>query len=158
MNISDTIIAALLGALVALLAAWLAFIPSKSQAKTERLRLRLELFERRIKIFQEVNTLITHILSKANIDEERILKFNRETNESYFLFGKEIYNYLWELHCKAVNLKSLNLKLDEPNLTYGQERRETAEALGKLLEWFADQLAISFEKFGKHMSLNEFSD
>jgi hypothetical protein len=63
-----------------------------------------------------------HILREAKIDLPQILEFNLAVEESYFLFGAEMRDYLWQLHLKAVELRKLISQ--QSALLMGTERNE----------------------------------
>jgi hypothetical protein len=146
-----TVCATMLTAAVGLLG----YFVGRQQAKTERLRLRHELYDRRMKIFRATMELLVHVVRKSNINLPELLEFNAATNESYFLFGREIYDYLFELHCKAADLDSAHVQLHDSNPVLGEERGKVIKDKTELVKWFGKQFDIAREKFAQHMSLHE---
>lgn len=144
-----------IGTMVTVLIALLSYAAGRYQARTERLRLRHELYDRRMKLFRGVMTLLSHILREGKIDLPQIFEFNVATQESYFLFGKDIYEYMRTIHVRAVNLRGLSQKLETSNLPVGEERSRIAKEDSELLKWFDDQFDAAREKFARHLSLAE---
>jgi hypothetical protein len=143
------VFSALLTPLLAIVAGYVAY----QQYRTNRSKLKFELYEKRLATYHALMELLSAIVREADVKIEELMKFNRETNESYFLFGKDIYSYLWEIHLKAVDLHTMNQSLYHENLPIGEERSRIAKEKGELLKWFGNQFDTSRKKFAKHLSL-----
>ena len=124
---------------------------SYQQFQTNRAKLRLDLYERRFRIFDGVRELLSTVYRNDDVTLEDIRKFRVSTNEAVFLFGPEISTYLDELHKRAVDLRSLNDKLHESGLPIGKERTEAAEKKARVLEWLTTQFEESRKRFGKYL-------
>jgi len=144
-----------IGAMITVFVALLGYAAGRYQAKTERLRLRHELYDRRMKLFRGVMVLLSHVLQQGKVDLPQIFEFNAATQESYFLFGKDIYEYMRTLHVRAVDLRTVGQKLAQQSLPVGEERSRLADNESELLKWFGEQFDVAREKFSKHMSLAE---
>jgi len=152
---SNELFIGLLTCLVGLITGLLGYRVGKDQANIERQKLRHNLYDRRMVIVRATMDFIAGIVREGNTDWPKIVEFNRATQESYFLFGEEIHEYLREMHKKAVGLMSLNTKLHHTSLPIGKERTEAADELAKVSIWFGDQFDAARNKFAKHMSLAE---
>lgn len=148
---TNELLATLLTALVGLLG----YLVGRYQARTDRLKLRHDLYDRRMALVTATMEFIAGIVREGNTDFPKIVMFNRATQESYFLFGTEVHDYLHEMHKKAVDLMSLNKKLHHTALPIGEERSDAADEVCKLSVWFGDQFDVARRKFAKHMSLVE---
>ena len=123
------------------------------QWKTNRAKLRLDLFERRMAIFREVGELIAIASGPDNFSSDVFLKFRRNTFEANIVFGhdKAIPDFIEELDRHAANLLSTNAQLRKitfpvPATTahlltdmQTDQRREQ--------EWFRAQANVAFAKF-----------
>jgi len=138
---------ALLAALTAILALWIAY----QQFQTNRAKLRLDLYERRFRVFDGVSEFLATIYRDADVKIEDLRKFSVSTGEAAFLFGPDISSYLDELRKKAVSLRALNAKLHESGLPIGSERSQPAAENARVLEWLIAQFNESREWFAKYL-------
>lgn len=143
------IFAAALTPLIAVIAAYVAY----QQYRTNRLKLKFELYGKRLAVYHALMELLSTIVRDADVKLEELMKFNRETNESYFLFGKDIFTYLRQVYLKGVDLHTTNHSLHHEGLPVGEERSRLAAENAELLNWFGDQFDVSREEFSKHLSL-----
>jgi hypothetical protein len=125
------------------------------QYRLEQLKLKRELYEKRLAIFNSTVVLLAHIMRHANVDNATLFKFVADTNESYFLLGKDIHDYLWSLYVKGIELQSLREKLYESGLPVGEERTRVAREKAELLIWFGNQFDVARETFAKHLGLDK---
>ena len=132
--------------MIALFVAYIAW----QQHRTNKQKLKLDLFDRRFEVYEATKKYLAKIGAKDDVTRDDLVNFNIETNKSYFLFGNDIQEYLNELHSKGVILHSLNKKLRTDKLSQ-DEREEVIEKEGKNFEWLTDQLTKSKDVFGKYM-------
>lgn len=143
---------ALLTPLLAIITAYIAW----QQWRTNNLKVRHELYERRLAVYWSVMEFLGNIFREAKVTESELLTFLQKTRESYFLLGPELSKYLDEIYNRAVDLRASDTKLHHPasNLPAGQERSRVAEENAELLKWFGDQALIVRERFAKYMKLS----
>lgn len=129
------------------------------QYRLEKLKLRRELYERRLAIYSSTMQLLAHILQNGKAENQGLFKFIGETHQSYFLLGKEIHDYLQHLYKQGCQLNLLEVKLyDElgmPTSLAQPERVRIANEKGELCRWFSDQFEVARDKFAKHLRLDE---
>ena len=141
----------LLFPLIAILTAYIAY----QQHKTNKNRLRFELYDKRFEIYLSVKTLISQIVMEANISRDRALQFAIETREAEFLFDKEIFDYLNEIYKKALELHAIHIQHEL--LSSEDKRAELNDRIFKLVRWFDTQVEVVSEKFSKYLSLKDLS-
>jgi hypothetical protein len=129
-------------ALGGVVGACLTFIVGRDDSRTGRLKLRLQLHGRRMKVFRETMEFLTDVYANRKIDEPRWVRFRETTNESYFLLGKDIHQFLLQINEKAAKLE----------FTSDQKEKDA------LRKWVRDQCDMVFEIFAKHMSLVEWDN
>lgn len=134
-------LAAMLTPAIALLAAYIAW----QQYKTNKNQFRLNLFERRSKVFDSTGKLIAVVLRTSRVAQADLEEFLWETKESEFLFGSDISAYLHELYGKAVDVHALENAVDQPQQI---QRKDT-------LKWFSGQGEEIKKKFGKYLGFQE---
>ena len=136
--------------IVGVIVAYIAY----QQHKTNRNKLRLDLYDKRFSVYKGLNTLLFHVLRDANVSIEALAEFKSKTHEATFLFDGDIAQYLQDVRAKAVELRSQQQKLDNKNLPVGPDRSKLAEENSQVLQWFEDQLDISKQKFSKYLKFN----
>lgn len=103
------------------------------QYKGNQLKLKHELYERRMKVYKGLTDLLGFIGREADIQEEQIWMFRRETADSCFLFGEEIPQYLKTVYENAIDLRS--------------------QKNGDLQKWFYNQFEVAEKKFSSYLAL-----
>jgi len=96
------------------------------QHRTNRNNLRLNLYDRRYEVFDALMSLLAHIAQRVDVTDEQLYEFYRATNQSQFLFGKEISEYLEEISKNARNLQYLAKILEDQSLSE-KDRQKTVE-------------------------------
>ena len=139
--------AALLTPITAICLLWLAH--KDYQTKTEQFK--LNLYDRRYKIYKAVENLLRDILQKGKVDIESMNQFVADTNEREFLFDKAVPTYIDVLRNRAIHLQYLRHMLDNSNLPVGDKRTKLAYEQCDLLIWFNDQFDISKNMFKKYL-------
>ncbi len=125
------------------------------QHKTDRNKVRCDLYERRLQLFQTVMTSIAHLVQKGEADEAVLREFNRAGNESTFLFNRSVAQYLETMYSKAVDLQATNTILADRNITDGEERSQTARKHGELVKWFSHQFKGLKDRLRPQMGFEE---
>src|SRR5689334_23253843 len=112
--------------LLALYIAW-------QQWRTNRLKVRHDLYERRLSLYLAVMEFLVAANANRATDAERHV-FLQKTRESYFLFGPKTSDYLKCLYEKAVDLDCTNSLLHDPlsKPQSDQERSKLANAKAEL--------------------------
>ncbi len=118
------------------------------QYKTNRNKFRLGLYDRKLKVFEGLTTLLEHIERQNTVLGEQLQQYRRATIEAIFLFDDEdISNYLQEVKRKVHKLQSVNRRID--NNLPAERQTEIIEEQIELLDWFNLQLPESVNKFKK---------
>ena len=128
---------ALLTPVIAVLGAYIAW----RQWKTAQNRLKLDLFERRVGVYDAAKAFIASIVQSGKATDESTYKFLRATKEAKWLFNDQIAEYLdetmWE---KAVDLQTLASELE--GIPGGQERSENIRKQREIKQWFNSQFKV----------------
>lgn len=120
------------------------------QWKTNQQKLNLDLYERRLKIYEELIKILSIILRDADVSLEDLLKFRTSVSEADFLFGEDIPSYIDEIYKRGVNLRRYNkeCRSDTP------ERKEYNDKKHKELLWFIKQFEPAKEKFKMYLHIS----
>jgi hypothetical protein len=141
------ILSAMLTPTVALLGLGIAW----GQWRTNRNKLKLDLFDRRHAVYEASVQLINSILGSGKANSEDIFVFTSKTRSAGFLVGAGVMNYLDEaLRARAVDLETLQAEL--PDLV-GLERVENVKKQSELKKWFAGQYAVLESQFEDALTL-----
>lgn len=146
------IVVKLTPAFVALVVGLFASYVAWLQYKTNRDRLRLDLFSRRLEAFQKLEEFLTSVLREGCVRDEALAILSEARYKSRFLFGTEIEAYLDELWRNAIDARTLHSRLYGPNaLPVGTERTAVCEQESTLSKWFLDQMRIAHERYATYM-------
>lgn len=148
-------LSAALTPVIAIVAVYVAY----QQWRTNKTRLTLELYDRRLAVFKAVKALYGEMATLGKATYAMVLKFRSDTAEAEFLFGNEIEKHLDDLYKKGIRLAALHEQMypsgGAPGLPVGPERSKIAAEHGDLLLWFLqDAQAESHKRFGKYLKLN----
>ncbi|MBW8015036.1 MAG: hypothetical protein FVQ82_02545 [Planctomycetes bacterium] len=134
-----------IGVLIAFFVAYVAW----RQYKTDRDKLRLDLYDKRYEIYRALKFLLGYILQNGYVRHEQIMEFLKGRREDDFLFDKGIVAYLQDIQAKANELMNAEVVLE--NNPSDAERPAKEKEVIKLRKWFYEQHEIAIDKFGKYL-------
>jgi|SRR5882724_6380195 len=136
---------------ISILVALIAVIVAREQSKTNRLKLKFDLYEKRLTYFKALTELLV-AAGTGNVASEELIKFGHKIHDSNFLFGKDISNYLKENFDNAADLNSIHEQFKEASLLNEEEKIRLVKKRTELEKWFYRQFEISKRKFSKYLS------
>lgn len=143
-------LSALLTPVIALVTTYIAI----QQYRTNQLKFRLELFEKRYAIYQAVKDFIRVAMREGNFAEEiYFIELNDKTHDAFFLYDEPVDEYVDELRSKGAKLRYLHDRLSAQNLPIGEERSELSAEAAELRIWFGKQLLQSKQIFKKNLRI-----
>lgn len=148
---NSDILSGMLVPLIAIITVYIAY----QQYKTNRNRLRFELYDKRFKIYLSVKILISQIVREANISQDDTRQFAIETREAEFLFDKETFNYLNEIYKKSLKLYTIHIQLQ--SLSSEGKQAELNNQILQIVQWFNIQVDVVSERFSKYLSLKDLT-
>ena len=123
-----------------------------NQYKTNRDKLRLDLFDKRLEAYEKLQEYFGHIFRKAKGGDEARMILIAARYKSLFLFDDDISDHINDVWNKFCELEKIDLKLfGENSLPVGQERSELAERKRELLEWNYVQQKESPKRYSKYL-------
>ena len=139
--------------LIAIITAWIAF----QQMRIQRYRVKYDLFERRLKIYETVRlTVKDSIKHYGNLTDTVLTDFYESCRYSKFLFNNKIQRYISDIQSKIQDLEVLNQKLDDKNgLPIGDDRNKASEDKRKIIMWLTNEISNLEEQFSKFMIINK---
>jgi hypothetical protein len=155
MNLKD-LVDILSAALTLVIAGVVAYI-AVQQYRVNKMHLRYESYERRLRVFKAVQTFLSVIARDGSANFHQCTQFYSDASEAVFLFKKEIQEYIKQLYYKGIDLTTLHERLypsdGSPGLPKGKERSKVARKKKEVLEWFLNELDNSKWIFRKHMGV-----
>src|SRR4030042_2233781 len=139
------ILSALLTPTIAILGIYIAY----QQWRTNKNRLKLELFEKRYEIFSSIKKFIANILSSGLVEQGAGIQFLRDTKSVVFLFDENIAKLTTEMYKMANKLHALE-KTEKTHI--GEKLEKNLDKQDEIKEWFQQQLTnidVVFKKYLK---------
>lgn len=131
-------------AVIAVLVAWL-------QYKNTRYKTKLDLYEKRYRVYQAIKEVRDVAISETSVKREEMLELISKTKEVEFLFGKEVNEYIKTLHLNLIKLNMSTTKLDRA-IERSEDVKNYSEENAKLLHWLTDQPPVINKLFKKYLS------
>ncbi len=143
------VVSGFLTPLIAILAVYIAY----QQYYINKQKLKLDLYEKRYRIFDETKKILLKINQEAKIDTIELRDFMFSTNDRIFLFEPEINQFIMDIKEKAIALNS-----SEANLRAqfsSDERAEQAAKNSMLTKWFSFEYENIEKRFLKYLDFKE---
>lgn len=135
-NIAD-IVSAFGFVVVAGMVAYIAY----RQHRTDANKLRLDLYDRRLKVFEEGMAFIGHVVQHGDATDQALAAVNRAQLEGAFLFPQSVANYMSTLYDKGIALQGANRALREKDASGSSGYKNAVKEQSVLLKWFEQQSA-----------------
>jgi hypothetical protein len=121
------------------------------QYKVNSERHRFELFERRISIYEDLKSFIlTSFIQNDAVTQDDLKVIYRIADESEFLFGDDISQYVKDIRKQAHSFYAMNKKLKRNNLPEHEGHLLQVD-IEKLTLWFDVQFENLPKKFSKYL-------
>jgi hypothetical protein len=128
------------------------------QWKGNQLKLKMDRYERRLRVYQEVVKILKECANGELREFRVIVDFGASTAEADFLFGPEIRQYLDEISSRAGKLRSANVQYRDftQPVPAGYDHEKIVNEMGIQTNWFVEQLVgfIARDKFGKYLNIS----
>ena len=142
-----TVFSALLTPTIAIVGAYIAW----QQWRTNRSKLKLDMFERRYAYYDAATKLLGRIMGSGKASDDATYEFLVATKGAQFIVGQEIARYFEEeLWKKAAHLHALDSEFQS---VQGEDRKGNLEKQREIKNWFQDQYRVLDAKFEPLMKL-----
>ncbi len=91
---------------IAVIVAYIAFM----QFKTNRDRLRLELYDKRFSVYEALKEFLIKFIRALDVTDKDLRDYRNKTNEAEFLFEEDIILYIKDIYDKGLKIYSYNCK------------------------------------------------
>lgn len=129
--------------IIGLIVAYIAY----QQHKTNKDKLRLELYNKRFEIYTNLRELLKKYLSRKLVDND-LIEFNSKIVEADFLFDGDIVNYLNEI------FTTVAYQIDFIPEYIDRSRVKKYEHLEGDSMWLVQQISNSKSKFSKYLKFS----
>ena len=140
---------ALLTPTVAVLGSYIAY----KQWRLGQDKLRLDLFDRRFRLYDATKTLLFDIATLAKVDDAQVLQHASLVGESKWLFGPEVTNRVEQLYAPARELQNLAYEL--ARTTAAEELLALYAKRSELTTWFMQQYASLDQAFAPYLTVRQ---
>jgi hypothetical protein len=146
---------ALLTPLIAVIATYIAW----QQWQGNKLKLKMERYERRLRVYQEVVKMLKTCANGELRVFSVIVDFGAATAEGDFLFGPEIREYISEISTRAAKLRSANVQFKDftQPVSQGYDHEKIVNEINTQTAWFVEQLvekSVARNKFSKYLDIS----
>ena len=146
------VLKALLTPVIAAVASYIAW----QQWKTNELKVKLDRYDRRLRIYEEVKRILSLIMRDANVEVDELLKFRTATAEADFLFGQDIPEYLDQIYQRGLKLWQRNREYCDLYTTppEGYNHQEVVEDMHVQLTWLTEQFTPAKNRFKPYLDIS----
>ena len=144
---------ALLTPAIAIIATYIAW----QQWQTNRQKLNLERYDRRLHVYEEVRKILSIITRDASASIEDLLRFRTSVSEADFLFGPEIPEYIDAIYKRGLNLRRWTQEYRDytQEKPEGYDHQKVTDNMHEELGWLAEQFDPAKEKFRKYLDISK---
>jgi len=144
----------LLKALAAPIIAVAALRVSRQQVRINENKLKLDLYDRRLKVYTAVKDLLAAFSTVGTLTQDQLAAFRNQVVEADFLFGEDVQRYIALVDGKARSLIIETYKYNRPRRDDAESTTDPYEKVDELHDWFLDQHAEAKRVFRSFLSLN----
>jgi hypothetical protein len=119
------------------------------QWRVARNKLRLDLFDRRYKVYEATRKFLALILRNTRFQDSELTEFDLATSDAKFLFRRDIVDWLAEIRAQALDLRTDQKLLERPQ--NADEIAKRANAKNERLKWLGDQVTELTKLFGRYL-------
>jgi len=137
----------LLTPLVAIVAVYIAW----QQWRTAANKLKLDLFDRRFRVYRGLMDLLAAVEGEFNVPQDALAKYYIETDQKRFLFKSDLCDYMTEVRERVVKLRQLNRLIDPDAQTPEDKRNRAIEEASTIETWLGVQIEQASKKFEPYL-------
>ncbi|MBA3648126.1 MAG: hypothetical protein H0W62_06180 [Chitinophagales bacterium] len=126
------------------------------QYQVQRYKVKLDLFERRMKIYENIRSVLINVFHYASLEKADMNNFHMCVRHSKFLFDKPTRDYIFEIEDKVLEFQRIQMFLFGPgSLPEGETRTLKAVLQEEIMMWLINQITVFDEKFSNFMAINK---
>ena len=139
---------------IAVIVAFVVALVTILQWRTNKMRLRLEVFEKRYEIYRSIKHVLEYIVVHDDLDEigeDKIERFVYGVSETEFLFDGDVYGYVDDLKAKVMRWRIQNRMFSK--IEDETRRREKVKEVSQLFDWILKQPPILRSKMALFLKI-----
>jgi hypothetical protein len=125
------------------------------QHRTARNKVRLDLYERRFRVYHGLFELLDSVMCSATVPLEALNKYDLATAEKRFLFNRDVMGYMSDFRFRAVQLGQLSREIETSHEGSTPQRDAAVFEHKELLVWFAEQVEVAPAKFESYLGFGK---
>jgi len=122
------------------------------QWQVARNKLRLDLFDRRYKVYDTTREFLAAIVRDASFSRSQFLAFNAGTSDAGFLFKGDVVDYIALIRTRASDMRA-NQEVYQ-DMPVGDECSRHVQEEKDQLSWLTEQITFISEKFAPCLSFS----
>ena len=142
------------GLLTPIIAGVVAYI-AYQQHKTNRDKLRFELYDKRLKVFHSLENFLGDISREGDCTHGRMGQYCAEIGESRFLFDKDITDYLEKIYTEAGNLHDLEHEIKHIDILSKEKKESIINKREDVFHRLTGQIKESQTRFEKYLGFRQ---
>ncbi|HTR60922.1 MAG TPA: hypothetical protein VMH37_04405 [Candidatus Binataceae bacterium] len=123
---------------------------------TNKRRVRLETYDRRLRVYRGVIDFMTGAM-RTGVSEDALVTYRSETSEASFLFPRKIQRYVEDIYAHGVALGAAN---DEKKKALagepGFDRQAASNKAAAEVKWMLEQFKIAEDAFRSHLDVSSW--
>jgi len=124
------------------------------QWMTANYKLKLDLFDRRFKVYEATRDFLSRVLAKDKFDFDDLIEHVGGIEQAPFLFPDRLTDHLKEIRKRAIDLRRLRLKLEVAQASRtGVEAASEADA--ENVKWLSDAEERLVDYFRPHLDFRQ---
>lgn len=147
LDVAFRILQGLLMPVIACIAVYIAY----QQHKTNRDKLRFNLYDKRLKVFHSLMNFLGDISADGDCSHGRLGQYGAEISESRFLFDKDITDYLEKIYTKAGKLHDLEHEIKNIGALSKERKENIQNKRTEVFFWLFGQITESQTRFEKYL-------
>ena len=126
------------------------------QKRIADIRLRHELYDRRLRVYEAAKTLLVAHLINGKLSDDDYIAYRRGTADAVFLLEAGVIDYLEELRKRAERLMRLRTELAEirEDMSKDAQYHQLVDENAQIETWLSQQFEILIARFKPAMRLD----
>lgn len=117
-------------------------------------KFKLDLFDKRYKIYEEAKAFLASVFTSGRVTQEALFKFMGNTREAKWLFNDDVATFLrTQIYNKALDIQQLEAELE--GVPVGEERSQNLKKQRELKDWLRRQFDLLDEMMGPFLQIDQ---
>ncbi len=127
------------------------------QYKTNQYKVRVNLYDRRFKIYQEVIKFLARIMRGDVPTDDDLIQLLRDTKGSEFLLGRKVNELINSLYKRGVDFDADTKVLKSDGQLSPMEKQRLLDKQSAHFDWFKNQFGTARQVFGTYLDVSKWT-